>query len=715
MCGIVGILHAPGECDPRRLAAIEPMATTLRHRGPDAGAVWIDPEAGIALGHRRLSIVDLSEAGRQPMWSHDDNLVMTFNGEVYNFAELRPRLEEIGHRFRGHSDSEVMLAAFQSFGIEAALRQFAGMFALGVWDRRARMLHLARDRMGKKPLYVAVAGKALLFASELKALRAYSGFEPAVDPNALAMVLRHGWVPDQCCIWQGVFKLPPGTMLSLSADDLSAGGCSRLRERIHTWWSLAHIAESGQRNLLDSDPAELEGELDALLRKVVRERMVADVPLGAFLSGGIDSATIVALMQAQSARPVRTFTIGFAEAGYDEARHASQVARHLGTEHTELRVTPAEALAVIPELPRIWDEPFADESQIPTMLLARLARQHVTVALSGDGGDECFGGYASYVMPARLAPVLRLPRPLRRLAASALRKVRPGLWDYLLSAMPLPGEMRHALRGENLQKSSRVLAMSGEDELYDLLTTLRPHAMALDPGEIASTEVPALPDAVSRLIYRDMVGYLPGDILAKLDRASMAASLEARSPFLDHRVVEFAWRLPTSAKVRGGEGKWLLRRVLDRYVPRSLVDRPKQGFNVPIGAWLRGPLREWAQGLVHGQRIRQDGFLDATRVHACWNAHLSGRSDNARELWSVLMLQSWLDDMRSAPSWRPSSDALEASTQSANLPHQRRNDKVSSCVRTISKAGQSVVSPAVALLLSSFMGPELGLHIAPNS
>jgi asparagine synthase (glutamine-hydrolysing) len=668
MCGIAGILLASRSVDPRRLAAVEAMTTTLTHRGPDGSGVWIDRDAGIALGHRRLAIVDLTDAGHQPMLSHGNSLVMTFNGEVYNFAELRSKLEATGHRFRGHSDSEVMLAAFESFGIEAALRQFAGMFALGLWDRRARVLHLIRDRMGKKPLYVAVVGGALLFASELKAMRAYPGFAPTIDSRALAMVLRHGWVPERFCIWRGVMKLPPGTMLSISADELNAASLENLRERVRPWWSLAQVAEAGQQNPLDLKPPELEAELDGLLRTVVRERMAADVPLGAFLSGGIDSTTVVALMQAQSRRPVRTFTIGFREAGYDEACHASQVARHFGTEHTEFRLTSAEALAVIPELPRVWDEPFADESQIPTLLLSRLARQHVTVALSGDGGDECFGGYARHFMTAQFAPFLRLPSMLRRTAASALRLLRPDVWDELLRALPLPVAVRPTLRGENLQKCASVLAMTDERDLYELLTALSPNPRTLEPAEADVTTIPPLPDAVSRLIYRDMTGYLPSDILVKLDRASMASSLEARSPFLDHRMVEFAWRLPTAVKVRGGQGKWLLRRVLRRYLPEALFERPKQGFNVPIGEWLAGPLRNWAQELLDAQRLRRDGFLDEVRVQACWREHVSGRNNHARELWAILMVQAWLDEMRSSSPRQPSARAVEAAAASVASP-----------------------------------------------
>jgi asparagine synthase (glutamine-hydrolysing) len=649
MCGIVGILLLPNGANPRRLAAVEDMSEALHHRGPDGGSSWMDPDAGIAFGHRRLAIVDLSDAGRQPMVSASERLVMTYNGEIYNFAELRKELEDLGHHFRGHSDSEVMLAAFERYGIEASLTRLAGMFAVGLWDRKDRVLHLIRDRMGKKPLYVALAGGALLFASELKAFRAFPGFEPRVDAKSLAMVLRRGWVADERCIFEGVFKLPPGTMLSVRAEELSTTGAESLRQRARPWWSLAEVAERGQRQQLTLGARELENELDQLLRLVVRERMVADVPLGAFLSGGIDSSAVVALMQAQSSRPVRTFTIGFCETHYDEARHAAQVARHLGTEHTEFNLTPDKALAVIPELPRIWDEPFADESQIPTLLLSRLARQHVTVALSGDGGDECFGGYARHFMLSRLAPAFRLPSMPRRMAAHALTLLSAQTMDGVLAKLPLPAGLRPLLRSESLQKIARVLDVSDERELYERLISATGEPSTSAGASDGTQDVPSLPDAVGRLIYRDMVGYLPGDILVKLDRATMAASLEGRCPFLDHRVVEFAWRLPTAVKVRDGQGKWLLRQVLRRYLPEALFERPKQGFNVPIGAWLTGPLRDWAQDLLDLSKLQRTGFFDSGRVESCWQEHLSGRRDRASELWAVLMVQAWLDSLGSPP------------------------------------------------------------------
>ena len=651
MCGIAGIFLAPNAADPHRIEAITAVTARLRHRGPDSDGIWIDRNASVALGHRRLAIVDLSSAGHQPMISHGAELVVTYNGEIYNFVELRQELEARGHRFVGHSDTEVMLAAFESFGIEAAVSRLAGMFAIGVWDRRNRVLHLIRDRLGKKPLHVALIDGALVFASELKAFWSFPGFQPKLDTAALAVMLRQGWIPDQHCIWHGVFKLPPAGILSVRAADLRGATLDWLRHRTRIWWQLAELAERGQRHPDTRDAAELEAELDVLLRTAVRERMVADVPLGALLSGGIDSSLVVALMQAQSSRPVHSFTIGFSEFAYSEADDASRVARHLGTEHTELLLTAEEARNAIPDLPRIWDEPFGDESQLPTLLVSRLARRHVTVALTGDGGDEGFGGYARHFGAARLAPLWRLPPGLRRVGAAPLRMLSANSWDGLLRRLPLSARFRRGLSGEHIRKLAEVLDAADDQQFYRRLVAVSQDPALLGQvgggavGDNSAAEdiVPPLPDPVSRLMYRDMAAYLPGDILVKLDRASMAVGLEGRCPLLDHRVVEFAWRLPTAVKVRNGRGKWLLRQVLRRYLPAELFERPKHGFNVPIGAWLRGPLRDWAEALLSPPRLSCQGFLDPARVQARWHEHLSGQHDRACELWAILMFEAWLD------------------------------------------------------------------------
>jgi asparagine synthase (glutamine-hydrolysing) len=653
MCGIAGIFLSPAMSSPSGLDVLPAMLDTLRHRGPDGDGVWLDRAAGIALGHRRLAIIDLSDAGRQPMHARDGGLVATYNGEIYNFLELRAELEARGASFRGTGDTEVMLAAFARLGIEPALRRFAGMFAIALWDHAKRELHLVRDRLGKKPLYVAMVKGALIFASELRALRAFPGFNAQIDPAALTTLLRFGWIPDHMCIWEGVFKLPPGTRLTVSADDLAANSAEHLRSLVKPWWSLEEMAKAGQADPLPDGDVELVGQLDNLLRTAVGQRMIADVPLGAFLSGGIDSTTVVALMQAQSAGPVRTFTIGFEEAGYDEAGHAERVARHLGTDHTTLRLSPAEARAIIPDLPSIWDEPFADESQIPTFLVARLARRYVKVALSGDGGDESFGGYRRHVMASRLGAIFGLPRPLRMAGAAALRLLHPGSGGRLLRAMPIPASVRRSLAGRDLEKLAALVSARDEASLYeDLLSLTDQPAVVAGRPAFERTDAFAA-DLAGRLMYRDLSGYLPGNVLVKVDRASMAVALEARCPLLDHRVVEFALRLPVNTKVRGPVSKWLLRQVLRRYVPDALFERPKAGFNVPIGAWLAGPLRPWAEDVFATARRVNDGALDQQRVAEIWREHLAGRRDRGNELWAILMFQAWRAAQNGAPTVVP--------------------------------------------------------------
>lgn len=633
------------------------MTTALRHRGPDGEGFWTDREAGVAFGHRRLAIVDLSEAGHQPMHSESGRYAITFNGEIYNFHDLRRELEGAGHHFRGTSDTEVMLCAIENWGLDTALKRFAGMFAFGLWDRKTRTLHLARDRMGKKPLYVASTRDALVFASELKAINRFPDFRQELDLGAAAAMLSRGWVPDSSCIWQGVFKLPPGSVLSLTAADFTnARGAESFSDHVRQWWSLAEVAEKGRQEPIAGTDEELTNELDKLLRLAVRQRMVADVPLGGFLSGGVDSSAVVALMQAQSSKPVRTFTIAFGEGGFDEAPHAAEVARHLGTDHTELHLSPASARDIIPELPQTWDEPFADESQIPTLLVARLARQHVTVALSGDGGDECFAGYARHLMAARVKRQHGLPLPLRQTLATGIGLLARAARHDLLGRLPLSAHARHALRSDRLDRLARLLSAADEDELYQRLIGSSTENLAHHRPPISINGTPPLDGLLSRLLYDDMVGYLPGDILVKLDRASMANSLEGRCPLLDHRVVEFAWRLPADVMVRHGRGKWILRQLLHRYVPERLIDRPKHGFDVPIAVWLRGPLRVWASDLIADMRLSGDGIFDFTKVETCWRDHIGGRQDHSRDLWAALMFQAWRNEAA-----RPSAPAKDLS------------------------------------------------------
>jgi len=664
MCGIAGILLAPDAADTSPLRAITQMTTALHHCGPDGDGFWTSREAGVALGHRRLAIVDLSGAGRQPMHSASGRYAITFNGEIYNFRELRRELEETGHRFRGTCDTEVMLCAIESWGLETALTRFAGMFAFGLWDLKTRTLHLARDRMGKKPLYVAATRDALVFASELKAINRFPGFHQELDLDAATAMLSRGWVPDNRCIWRGVFKLPPGSVLSVTAADFAAArNVESLSQCVRHWWSLAEVAAKGRQDPIVGSDEELTNELENLLRLAVLQRMNADVPLGGFLSGGIDSSAVVTLMQAQSQKPVRTFTIAFGEYGFDEAPQAAEVARHLGTDHTELHLSPTSAREVIPELPQTWDEPFADESQIPTLLVARLARQHVTVVLSGDGGDECFAGYARHLMAARTKRHHGLPSPLLQTLSTGVGLLARAARHDIVSKLPLSARARHALRSDRLDRLARLLAAADEDELYQRLTESSTENLTHYKPPTSIHGSPHLDGLLSRLLYDDMAGYLPGDILVKLDRASMANSLEGRCPLLDHRVVEFAWRLPASVMVRNGRGKWILRQLLRRYVPERLIDRPKHGFDVPIAVWLRGPLRSWASDLIADIRLSGDGIFDFAKVERCWRDHVDGRQDYSRDLWAALMFQAWRNEAS-----RPSAPVIVGQSREFELP-----------------------------------------------
>ncbi len=637
MCGIVGVVTSTS--GPR--ATLEPtaraMADSLAHRGPDDHGLWSDPDAGIALAHRRLSIVDLSPAGHQPMISADGRFIVTFNGEIYNFQEMRAELETSGTRFRGHSDTEVMLEAFAAYGIVPTVKRLIGMFTIGIWDRRERTLTLVRDRLGIKPLYWAKFDGLFLFGSELKALRAHPGWTPRVDRSAVAAFLRHNYVPAPHSIYQGVSKLEPGCMLTLPW-----GG----EPKIERYWDSRAVALAGLSNPLRADDGELIDQLEALLKDAVRRRMVADVPVGAFLSGGVDSSTVVALMQAANAGPVRSYSIGFEIPGYNEAPHAAAVARHLHTEHTELTVTAKEAIDVIPRLPEYYDEPFADSSQIPTYVVSAMTRRHVTVGLSGDGGDELFGGYNRYQLAQRRwRSLFLMPRPLRHGLARALQALPADRWSSLFNV--LPGRVRPAQAGDKLHKLASVLALDDAGALYRRLVThwepatLIP-ADAEPKGPLWDTTIDKdFPGLLERMQFLDLVTYLPDDILTKVDRASMAVSLEARVPLLDHRVVEFAWRIPRNALIRRNLSKWPLRQVLYRHVPPDLVERPKMGFGIPLGEWLRGPLRNWAEGLLNEQRLRSGGLVDAKTVRQHWTEHLSGQRNWQYLLWDVLMLEAW--------------------------------------------------------------------------
>ncbi|HEX5830507.1 MAG TPA: asparagine synthase (glutamine-hydrolyzing) [Gemmatimonadaceae bacterium] len=643
MCGIAGFWTQTGELGDAR-ERLARMTCAVHHRGPDDEGRWCDDAHGIALGHRRLSILDVSPLGHQPMTSVSGRWVIIYNGEIYNFAEIRAELEATGERFRGHSDTEVFLAAVERWGVERAVERSAGMFAIALWDRERRELHLARDRMGEKPLYHGWAGGTLLFGSELKALRAHPAWRGVVDRDVLALYMRHNYVPGPYSIFAGIGKVVPGTLVTYRADAPGAA------PRVTTYWSAAEAAARGFAEPFDGTPDEAADELDALLHRVIGDEMVSDVPLGAFLSGGIDSSTVVAVMQALSDRPVRTFTIGFHEAHYNEAAHAKAVAHHLGTDHTELYVTPRETLDVIPLLPSMYCEPFADSSQIPTHLVARLARQHVTVSLSGDGGDELFAGYSRYFIGEQLwRKAARLPRPVRAAVASGLTAVPARRWTRLFDA--LPTRRRIAFAGEKMHRLARLLQPDSHQAMYrDLISQwMSPEDVVLgshEPPTALTSPDPLPPPAtrIDRMAYLDQVSYLPDDIMVKVDRASMAVSLEARAPFLDHRVVELAWRMPMALKVRDGVGKQPLRRVLDRYVPRDLIERPKMGFGVPVGEWLRGELRDWAEGLLAPERLRRDGYLDPALVTLTWRQHQERSHDWHYRLWPVLMFQAWLGE-----------------------------------------------------------------------
>lgn len=648
MCGITGFYNFTQTGSNELQSTVMQMTDTIHHRGPDDCGVWVDAEAVIALGHRRLSIVDLSSTGHQPMLSACGRYVIVFNGEIYNFKTLRRELEPLGHKFRGNSDTEVMLAAISYWGLEAAVKRFNGMFAFALWDKQEQRLHLARDRLGEKPLYYGWMGNIFLFGSELKALRAHPDFKGEINRDVLALYLRHNYVPAPYSIYKGIYKLPPGTILTLKRENKGS-----IADPI-SYWSAKEVAEHGVNVPFRGSVEEAIAQLDALLREAVKMRMEADVPLGAFLSGGVDSSLVVALMQAQSDIPVKTFSIGFNESEYNEANYAKAVAQHLGTDHTELYITPEQAMAVIPRLPTLYDEPFADSSQIPTFLVSELARRYVTVSLSGDGGDELFAGYNRYFWGQSIWKRIGwMPKIMRLTVSGMLTTLSPQTWESMFQKMKyvLPGMIKQQNPGDKLHKLSEILAVDDPEAMYLGLVShwKSPSSLVLGASEPPTsltdrTKWADLPDFTQRMMFMDTVTYLPDDILVKVDRASMGVSLEARVPLLDHRVVEFVWSLPMSMKIRDGQTKWILRQVLYKYLPRELIERPKMGFGVPIDSWLRGPLREWAEVLLDEQRLREEGFFNPQPIREKWVEHLSGKRNWQYYLWDVLMFQAWLDE-----------------------------------------------------------------------
>jgi asparagine synthase (glutamine-hydrolysing) len=638
MCGISGIWERNG-CSLQDLESrVSAMTQTLSHRGPDDSGVWLSQEASIAFGQRRLAIIDLSPMGHQPMISANGQYTITFNGEIYNFRELRTELEDRGVRFRGHSDTEVIVEGFAQWGVKSTIARLNGMFAIAAWDAGERQLFLARDRMGEKPLYWAIFDGLVLFGSELKALRAHPGRKPSLSRGAIAAFLRHHYVPGPFTIYEDVHKLPPAGFVKIA----SGGG-----PEVGAYWDLAAVVSQGQGNTLRANEEGLVDELEALLHDAVSRRMTADVPLGAFLSGGYDSSTVVALMQRASLRPVRTFTISFENPAFDESKHAEAVARHLGTEHTTFPVSGAEALAVVPKLAEMYDEPFADSSQVPTHIVSAMTRKRVTVALSGDGGDELFSGYDRYQWVENVwRPSAKMPLALRRLASSSIRVVPPSAFDRIARYVPYLRRVPQV--GQKAHRLAQILSVSSIDSVYYQVVShhQNPDNLVKGSQEVRSAcwgqnlEV-LLPDPVDRMRYLDMCTYLPDDILTKVDRASMAVALEVRVPFLDHRLVEWIWKLPSFQNARAQRPKHLLRRVLARYVPDRLVERPKMGFGVPLADWLRGPLLDWAEDLMNEAGLSAGDIFDIEAIRSLWAEFLSGDNGRYFFIWNILMFQAW--------------------------------------------------------------------------
>ncbi len=649
MCGLAGFCNFRG-LDSNAERVCLAMASKLIHRGPDDAGTWVNHEHGIALGHRRLSIQDLSSSGHQPMESSSGRYIVAYNGEIYNFHKLKTELTNLGYGFRGHSDTEVLLAAIEYWGLAEALTRFTGMFAIALWDKKQRVLSLARDRIGEKPLYYGWQGNSLLFGSELKALRVHPNWQNKINRNALALYMRHNYIPAPYSIYQDIHKLTPGTLLHIPHTTQPG-----ILPAPVPYWNMKDVAEYGARNPVQLPDNEVIETLDGLLRESIRNKMISDVPLGAFLSGGYDSSAVVALMQTESTQQIKTFSIGFHEEAYNEADHAKRVASHLGTEHTELYVTPEQAMDVIPRLPTLYDEPFSDSSQIPTFLVSEMTRQHVTVSLSGDGGDELFAGYERYFFANSLwKKIGRIPYPLRRVLALGIKGINPALLNSSLQWLsPLFSSYGgQGPIGDKLHKGADLLMFRRFEELYlRLISQWKDTANLVLGAEepltslTDSTQWAELEDCMQRMQYLDTISYLPDDILVKVDRAAMGVSLETRVPFLDHRVVEYAWSLPQHMKVRNGEGKWILRRLLDKYIPSELMDRPKMGFGVTIDSWLRGPLRDWAEELLNEKRLREEGYFNPSPIREKLAEHISGDRNWQYYLWDVLMFETWIDSL----------------------------------------------------------------------
>lgn len=653
MCGFAGFFDPQNTnealwSDPDE--TLSRMTRCIVHRGPDDSGTWHDPDYKVAFGFRRLSILDLTASGHQPMASGSGRYTAVYNGEIYNFSDIKAQLADKGASLRGNSDTEVLLAAIDEWGIEKAISETVGMFAAAIWDKQLRTLHLLRDRLGEKPLYYGLFGNTLIFGSELKALRAHPAWKGEIDRGALTLFLRHNYVPGPYSIYKNVSKVEPGTILSFKAGELNS-------PQVATYWSVREMVERCYKDQLPGNDTVVMDELERLLLKTIGREMVSDVPLGAFLSGGVDSSLIVALMQAQSSKPVQTFTIGFNEENFNEAQHAQAVADHIGTDHTAVYLSGEETLAVIPEMPGIYDEPFADSSQIPTYLVSKVARTKVSVSLSGEGGDELFAGYNRYFWGERLWNRLRrLPLSARSALGGALTRVSPDRWDSIVgvAGKALPSRYAVINPGHKIHKVAGLVQADSADEMYRLSMSHWHHPSAITgvpEPEMAITSANrgiSLSEVPLRMMYFDMISELPDDILVKVDRAGMAASLETRAPLLDHTIVEYAWRIPLSMKIREGKGKWILRELLYRYVPQHLIDRPKMGFGVPIDAWLRGPLKVWAADLLAQETLARQRYLDPDIIWKAWNEHQSGKTDHSHKLWGVLMFQAWLQEAESA-------------------------------------------------------------------